>query len=126
MKLRTLFLIVAAVSILLALGFLLGPATLLKFFGLTTGKTETLLAQIFGATLVAFAALAWLSRDMADVHTNPGPTATFIVLGAIGFVVSLLALLAQVTRAGAAWALVILFLLCAVAFSYFQFIGPRE
>ncbi len=126
MKLRTLFIIVAAISILLALGFLLGPATLLKFFGLTTGKTETLLGQIFGATLVGFAALAWFSRDVADVHSAPGPTATFIIFGAIAFVVSLLAMLSQVTRAGAAWILVILFLLCAVAFAYFQFIGPRE
>ncbi len=126
MKLRTVFLITAVISILLALGFLLGPATVLKFFGFTTGKTETLFAQIFGAMLVSLAALAWFSRDTADVRTSPGPTATFILFGAVSFVVALLALLSQVTRAGTAWILVILFLLCAVAFAYFQFVGPRE
>ena len=126
MKLRTLFILDAAISILLALGFLLGPATLLKFFGFTQGKTEVLFAQVFGAALVGFAALAWFSRDTADVHTAPGPTASLIVFDAIGFVVTLLALLSQVTRAGAAWILVLLFLVGALAFAYYQFVGPRE
>ncbi len=126
MKLRTVFILDAAISILLALGFLLGPATLLKFFGFTQGKTEMLLAQIIGAALVAFAALAWFARDSVDLRATPGPTAALIIFGAIGFVVTLLALLSQVTRAGAAWILVILFLVSAVAFAYFQFVGPRE
>ena len=126
MKLRTLFILDAAISILLALGFLLGPATLLKFFGFTQGKTEMLFAQIFGAALVGYATLAWLSRDAVDVHTAPGPTIALIVFGAIGFVVTILALLSQVTRAGAAWILVVLFLITAIAFAYYQFIGPRE
>lgn len=126
MKLRTLFMLDAAISVLLALGFLLGPATLLKFFGFTQGKTEMLLAQVVGAALVGFAALAWLARDATDLHASPGPTVALIIFGAIGFVVTLLALLSQVTRAGAAWILVVLFLVSAIAFAYFQFVGPRE
>ncbi len=126
MKLRTVSILDAAISLLLALGFLLGPATLLKFFGFTQGKTEVLLAQIIGAALVAFAALAWFARDSMDLKATPGPTVALIIFGAIGFVVTLLALLSQVTRAGAAWILVILFLVSAVAFAYYQFVGPRE
>ncbi len=126
MKLRTVSILDAAISLLLALGFLLGPATLLKFFGFTQGKTEVLLAQIIGAALVAFAALAWFARDSVDLRATPGPTVALIIFGAIGFVVTLLALLSQVTRAGAAWVLVILFLLSAVAYAYYQFVGPRE
>lgn len=126
MRLRTLFILYAAVAILLALGFLLGPAVILKFFGFTQGKTETLFAQILGAALVSFAALAWFARDSADLRANPGPTVALIIFGAIAFVVTLLALLSQVTRLGTAWILVLLFLLSAVGFAYFQFVGPRE
>ncbi len=126
MKLRTLFLLDAAISIVLALGFLLGPAIVLKFFGFTQGKTEVLLAQIIGAALVAFAALAWFARDSMDLRATPGPTIALIIFGAIGFVVTLLALLSQVTRAGTAWILVLLFLLSAVGYAYFHFVGPRE
>ncbi len=126
MKLRTLSILYAAIAVLLALGFLLGPAVLLKFFGFTQGKTETLFAQILGGALVGFATLAWFARDSVDLRANPGPTVAMIVFGAIGFVVTLLALLSQVTRSGTAWILLLLFLLSAIGFAYFQFVGPRE
>ena len=51
MKIRTLFLVDAIISVLLALGLLLGPPTVLKFLGLSGGKTELLLAQVVGAAL---------------------------------------------------------------------------
>ncbi len=74
MKLRTLFALDAVASVLLALGFLLGPATMLKFLGLTQGKTEILLGQILGAALIGFAALAWFGRQSADFSGSPGNT----------------------------------------------------
>jgi hypothetical protein len=126
MKLRTLFILDAIISLLLALGFLLGPATLLKLFGLTAGKTELLLAQVIGAALVAFGALAWFGRDSEDVGGLQGVMVSLLSFNAIGFVVTLLAMLSQVTRAGSAWLLVLLFLLATAGYAYFQFAGPRE
>ncbi len=126
MKLRTLFILYAVIAFVLALGFLLGPTVMLKFFGFTQQKTETLFAQLLGAALVGFAALAWFERDSADLRSNPGPTIAMIIFGAIGFIVTLLALLSQVTRSGTAWILLLLFVLSAVGFGYFQFVGPRE
>ena len=126
MKLRTMFALDAVVSVLLALGFLLGPETLLKFFGLSTGKTEVLLAQILGAALIGFAALAWFGRDTVDPQGLRGTMAALISFSAIGFVVTLLGVMAQVTRSGGAWVLVAFFLLFAAGYAYFQFAGPRE
>jgi hypothetical protein len=99
---------------------------MLKFFGLTQGKTEVLLAQILGAALIGYAALAWFGRDAADLHGLQGTMAALISFSAIGFVVTLLGVMAQVTRAGGAWVLVVLFLLAAAGYAYFQFAGPRE
>lgn len=126
MKLRTLFALDAVASALLALGFLLGPSTFLKFFGLTQGKSEVLLAQILGAGLIGFAALAWFGRDLVDSASMRGTMAALISFGAIGFVVMILGVMAQVTRAGAAWILVALFLLSAGGYAYFQFAGTAE
>ena len=126
MKLRNLFGLDAAISALLALGLLLGPTTLLKFFGLSTGKTEVVLAQVLGAALIGYAALAWYGRGAVDVQSLQGTMAALISFKAIGFVVTLLGVMAQVTRAGAAWVLVVLFLAFAVGYAYFQFAGPRE
>jgi hypothetical protein len=53
MKLRTMFGMTAVVFALLALGLLLDPATMLKFFGFSTGNSEALLGQILGAAFIA-------------------------------------------------------------------------
>jgi hypothetical protein len=126
MKLRNLFLTETIISLLFAVALLLGPATILKFFGLTQGKTELLLAQILGAGLVGLGALAWFARDFADMQASRGAVVSLLTFNAIGFVVALLGLLSQVTRAGSAWLIVIIFLLFAAGYAYFQFIGPRE
>jgi hypothetical protein len=126
MKLRTLFTVDAIVSLLLALGLLLGPPTILKFFGLTTGKTELLLAQILGAALAGFAALAWMGRGLEDPSGAGAATVGLFTFSSVGFVVALLGVMAQVTRAGGAWVLVLLFLLSAVGYGYFLSTSNRE
>ncbi len=126
MKLRTLYILDAVVSVLLAVGFLLGPATLLKFFGFTQGKTEVLLVQVAGAALIGFAVLAWFGKDFADPQAVRGTLTALLTFSAIGFVVILLGLLSQVTRQGSAWVIAVLFALAAAGYGYFEFAGPRE
>jgi hypothetical protein len=126
MKLRTLFGMTATVFVLLALGFLLDPPTLLKFFGFTAGTSEELLAKMLGAAFMAFAALAWLAREIVDPTALQGALWALISFSAIAFVVTLLGVMAKTTRAGGAWVLVVVFLLSAVSFAYYQFSGTRE
>ena len=126
MKLRTLFAVDAVVSFLLALVLLLGPSTLLKFLGLSQGKTEVLLAQVLGAALIGYGALAWFGKDVIDSQSLRGTMAAMLSFNAIGFVVTLLGVMAQVTRAGGAWLLVVVFLVFTAGYAYFQFAGPRE
>jgi hypothetical protein len=121
MKLRTLFLLNAILSLLFALGVLLGPATVLRLFGLSTGKTEMLLTQVLGAALLGLGALAWLARDLVDAQATQTASISLLAFSAIGFVVTLLGMLSQVTRAAAAWLVVVLFLLFAAGYAYFQF-----
>lgn len=51
-------------AFIFALGLLLGPTTVLQLFGLTTGNTEKLLAQLIGASLAGFGLLGWFARDL--------------------------------------------------------------
>jgi hypothetical protein len=126
MKIRTLFTVDAIISLLLALGFLLGPATILKSIGLSTGKTEVLLAQVIGAALVGLGALAWLGRDIEDPAAYQPLSAALLLFSGIAFVVVLLGLLAQATRAGGAWLLAVVLLLLTVGYGWFQFTGASE
>ncbi len=126
MRLRSLLLLGTVLSLLFALGFLLGPAIILKFFGLTTGKTELFLAQGIGAGLVGLGVLSWFAKDFADAQALQGTVIALFLCSTIAFVVALLAELSQVTKASSAWLIVVIFLLFAGGLAYFQFMGPRE
>ena len=126
MRLRSLLLLGTVLALLFALGFLLGPAIILKFFGLSTGKTEVFLAQGIGAGLVGLGILSWFAKDFADAQALQGTVVSLFLCSIIAFVVSLLAVLSQVTRASSAWLIVVVFLVFAAGLAYFQFFAPRE
>src|SRR4030042_5983006 len=123
MKLRTLFAMSAVAHILLALGFLLEPATLLKFFGFASGNSEELFGKIMGAALIGFGILAWLGRNVMDLNALQGTLWALLAFNAIGFAVTLLGVMSKVTREGGAWVLVVIFLASAAGYAYFQFAG---
>jgi hypothetical protein len=125
MKLSNLYLLNTAVAFIAALGLLLGPTTILQMFGLSTGNTEKLMAQLFGASLVGFGLVSWFARDLTEQKAHDGAGITLFVVYVIAFIVSLLALFAKVFRTGG-WIPVLIFLILAVAFGYFQFVGPKE
>lgn len=126
MKLRNLFLLDTVLAFVFALVALLGPTTMLKFFGLSTGDTEKLLAQIIGGALVGFGLLSWFAKDFTDARAQDGAVLSLFLFSAIGFVVTLLGELSNVTRAGSVWIIVVIFLFFTLGYGYFQFLGPSE
>ena len=126
MRLRSFLLFGTVVALLFALALLLGPAVILKFFGLTGSVTEVLLAQLIGAALIGAGILSWFAKDFTDGQAIQGAVVSLFIANAVAFVVSLLAVLGKVTKGGNAWIVVILFLIFAAGFAYFQFFGPRE
>jgi len=127
MRLRSLLLIGMVIAFLFALALLLGPTIILKFFGLPGTAAEALLAQVIGAGLIGMGIISWFAKDLADAQALTGTVMALFIAAAIAFVVTLLAVLGKtVVRSGNAWIAVILFLVFAVGFAYFQFFGPRE
>lgn len=127
MRLRTLLIIGMIIAFLFGLALLLGPAIIVKFFGLPGTPAEALLGQLIGAGLIGVGIVSWFARDLADSAALQGTVLGLFITAAIAFIVSLLAVLGKtVVRGGNAWVAVILFLVFAVGFAYFQFFGPRE
>jgi len=125
MKLSNLYLLNTLVAFVFALGLLLGPTTVLTLFGLSTGNTEKLLAQLFGASLGGFGLLSWFAKDFTDAKAQEGATISLFITNVIAFIVSILAVFSKAWRSGG-WIAVIIFLIFAAGFGYFQFIGPKE
>ncbi len=126
MRLRSLLIIGMIIAFLMGLALLLGPAIILKFFGLPGTPAEALLGQVIGAGLIGVGVVSWFAKD-ADAGALQGTVLGLFIAAAIAFIVSLLAVLGKtVVRSGNAWIAVILFLVFAAGFAYFQFFGPRE
>jgi ABC-type multidrug transport system permease subunit len=125
MKLSNLYLLNTLVAFVFALGLLLGPTTVLQLFGLSTGNTEKLLAQLFGASLGGFGLLSWYAKDFTDQKAQEGAALSLFITNVIAFIVSILAVFSKAWRSGG-WIAVIIFLIFAAGFGYFQFIGPKE
>lgn len=125
MRLRSLLLVGGVLALLVGLALLLGPATVLKFFGLPGTPAEALLGQLIGAGLIGFAVVSWFAGN--DTGAVNATVLALLITAVIAFIVSLLAVLGKtVVRSANAWVAVIVFLIFAVGFAYFQFFGPRE
>src|SRR5262245_19673746 len=117
-NLRNLFIVNAVVALAYALGLLLGPKYLLSFYGLTSGTSELLEAQLFGASLIAIGLLAWFARDFNDQTARDGVVISLFFSDVVGFVVTLLATLSKVMK-DAGWSAVVIFLVLALGYGYF-------
>ena len=125
MRLRTLLLLGGIIALLVGLALLLGPTTVLKFFGLPGTPAETLLGQLIGAGMIGMAVMTWFAGN--ETGAVNGTVVALLVTSVIAFIVSLLAVLSKtITKSANAWIPVILFLLFAAGLVYYQFFGPRE
>ncbi len=122
---RNLYLVNMAVTLIFALALLLGPATVLAVYSMRTGTTENLEAQFLGAALILPALISWFAKDLTDANARQGIGLSLFIFNVVAFIVALLGTLSDTMRS-AGWSAVIIFLLLAAGFGYFQFIKPNE
>ena len=115
MKIRTLFLINAAIQLIFGVGFMFAPSVLLGLFGTTTDTTGITLAHVAGGVILSLAIISWLGKDVE------GPSQNAIAWGGVLFahlqagIYTLLAILSGTFNA-LAWSAVIMDALFVIAF----------
>ncbi len=124
MKLRTFLMIVAVVAVLYAIGLLLLPGVMDSAYGSGGSPGEMLSDRMFGSALLAFAVLFWLTRDFTGASARPIITAG-LVGEAVFFLVALFGTLGGVMGA-TGWSAVLIGLVLALGFAYFQFVAPPK
>jgi hypothetical protein len=124
MKLRTLFTIAAVVALIYAVGLLLVPATMNATYGLGVSSSEKLLARFFGVDLLALGLILWFGRDLNGVSARPIITGSLIG-NVVGVAVSLVGTI-RGTMSGFGWTAVLIYLVLALGFAYFQFMAPAK
>jgi hypothetical protein len=66
MKIKTFFTILAVLSVLFGIGFVLAPGQVLANYGIEHSPALALVGRLFGGVLLTLGAILWFARDFRD------------------------------------------------------------
>jgi hypothetical protein len=125
MKLNTLILIMALLSLVWGAGFILLPESMWSMYGLALDSSGIYVSRELGAIFFTLGVILWFARN------DPGSQALrAIVLGlfignALGFIVTLIGQFSTGVNA-MGWVGALLYALLALGFGYYTLKAPRE
>ena len=125
MKLRNLYLLNTVAALLFAIGLLLMTPIMLGLFGMDDTRDARTLAQFVAVELTSTGLLTFFALGVTDMKARSAVNNANLVATALGFVVSLNAVLSGAMNS-AGWLVVALYFVLASGFAYFQFFGPAE
>ena len=121
MKLSNLLLVSAVIALIFGVGLVVVTGSLLAVYGMTVDRTGTVVAQLFGSLLLAFAVLNWFARNVTDPEARRAVILGNLTGNAVGFVVILLGQLSGIANQ-LGWSNVAIYALLTLAWLYVQFI----
>ena len=118
MTIRMFFTILAVLSFLFGIGFVLAPDQVLANYGIEHSPALTLLGRLFGGALLTLGVILWFARDFRD----EAAVRAVLIGGLVGDVVNLVAQ-SMGTWAGTTnalgWSTVLIYLFAAAGSGYF-------
>ncbi len=124
MKFKTLMIIKAVVCISLGIPILIAPKFFYGLFGVALTAGGMFAAREYGASLMGNFLLTWIGRNAHESDARRGIIWSLCVYDAIGFVVTLLVVLAgEANFLG--WLAAGLYLFLAIAYGYFLVKPPQ-
>ena len=118
MKLKTLMIIKATVCLCLGISILLVPNFIYSIFGASLETGGAFAAREYGASMIGILMLTWFARNSQESEARWAIILALFVYDAIGFVVTLVAIISGTLNA-LAWLIVALYLFLALGFGYF-------
>jgi len=123
MKLSTLFSINTIVAGIFGLTFMLVPETSLSLYGVMLSPGGVVVTRLFGAALFGYAVLSWFARNAGESEARRAILLAMVVGDTLGFILALMGQLSGVVNS-LGWSTVVIYLLLAMGFGYFQFMKP--
>ena len=125
MKLNTLILIMALLSLLWGAGFILLPGLMWSMYGLTLDSSGIYVSRELGAVFFMLGVILWLPRNITDLKTQRAMALGLFIGNALGFIVTLVGQFTTGVNA-MGWVGAVLYLLLALGFGYYTLKAPRE
>ena len=118
MTIRMFFTILAVLSFLFGIGFVLAPDQVLANYGIQPSPALALLGRLFGGVLLTLGVILWLARDFRDEAAVRAVLVANAVGSCINLVVAIMGNLSGTTNA-LGWTTVLIYLFAAVGSGYF-------
>jgi len=123
MNLALLMTINAVVAAVFGIAFVIAPGQAVSLYGVSADAPLRYIAQLFGAALLGFAVLTWMARKAPASDTRTAIVLALFVSDGLGFILALIGQLGGVVNS-IGWSTVVIYLLLALGFGYFQFMKP--
>ena len=125
MNSKTVLLVKALISVVLALLLLFLPSTFGGWFGLPSQDVGNLMARFFGVALLGIGLICYVSSSATASALRKNVILSLFITDTIGFI---LALIAQLQGAfnGLGWLIVALWLILALLLGYSYFLNPED
>jgi len=117
MTIRMFFTILAVLSFLFGVGFVLAPDQVLANYGIEHSAALALLGRLFGGALLTLGVILWLARDFLDEAATRAVLAGTVIGSSVNFIVALKGILYGTTNA-LGWTTVLIYLFAAVGSGY--------
>jgi hypothetical protein len=118
MTIRTFFAILAVLSVLFGIGFVLAPTQVLANYGIEHSPALALLGRLFGGALLTLGVILWLARDFRDEAAIRTVLVAALIGDAVNLVVATMGTLSGVVNA-LGWTTVLIYLFGAAGSGYF-------
>ncbi len=113
MKASILFSASSVLAIVFGTVLVLASEQLMNMFGIPLGDGGQLIAQLFGASLIGFASIAWSSRDAPDSQARQANIIGMLTGVVGGFLITLFAKLSGASN-DMGWSIVIIYLILSL------------
>jgi hypothetical protein len=118
MTVRTFFTILAVLSFLFGIGFVLAPGQVLANYGIELSPALALVGRLFGGALLTLGVILWLARDFRDEAAIRGVLMGGLIGDVVNLLVATMGTLSGVSNA-LGWSTVLIYLFGAVGSGYF-------
>jgi len=118
MKFRTLMIIKAVACLVLGVPILLAPVFFYSLGGATLNAGGAFAAREYGAAIIGNLMLTWFARNAVESQVRRAIALALCVYDAIGFVLTVIALITGVVGP-LGWLVAVIYLFFAIGFGYF-------
>jgi hypothetical protein len=118
MTIRTFFSILAVLSFLFGIGFVLAPGQVLANYGIELSPALALVGRLFGGALLTLGVILWFARDFRDEAAIRAVLMGGLIGDVVNLLVATMGTLSGVSNA-LGWSTVLIYLFGAVGSGYF-------